>query len=292
MLRRLAREYLPEWLAAVLRAVRAGVRGRGQQAAKPPEWSVVPEGWAADDTRGQGWLHESIIAANVARIPTFLRTIEGAGLLGVDRNATAVSEQNRVAHGLITAFSYVLARAARGKDEIAVLDWGGGLGNYSQIARAALPEMRFLYTVHDLPPFCAAGRDVFPDVVFNADRERVLARKYDVVFASSSIQYLRDWRNDIARIARSADPWLYVTRLAMVRSVPTFVVVQRPHAYGYDTEYLSWIFNRDEFIAHIGSCGLVPEREFLVEERPLIAGAAEQCEERGILFRRIDGARS
>lgn len=290
MIREIVRRYLPAPLLALLRATRRPAGAAA--AAQPPEWSVVVEGWAENDPRGQGWLHDSIVAASVARWPLFMRTVEGAGPLGVDREAHDISDQNRVAHGLITAFSYVLARAAHHKDDLSVLDWGGGLGNYSRIARAALPDMNFRYTVHDLPPFCEEGRKLFPKVAFEPDKAVVLDRRYDVVFASSSVQYLRIWRDEVARIARCADSWLFITRLAFVRSVPSFVVVQRPQAYGYRTEYLSWIFNRGEFVRHIEGCGFVLEQEFLVEEQPVIAGAAEQCEERGLLFRRqpIKGA--
>jgi putative methyltransferase (TIGR04325 family) len=282
-LRRLIGKFCPSPLRSVLRKVTSAGEAPANSV---PEWAVVPEGWAENDTRGEGWLHESIVAANVARWPSFMRTIEGPGPLGVDRETTEISYQNRVTHTLINAFSYVLARAAYHKEEIAVLDWGGGLGNYSKIARAALPEITIRYTVHDLPPFCAAGQKLLPEVRFEADRQVALGKPYDVVFASSSFQYLRDWRSRIAEIAARAQPWLFVTRLALVRSAPSFVVVQRPHAYGYHTEYLSWIFNRAEFIACCGDCGFLLEREFLIDERPIISGAPEQCEERGLLFRR------
>jgi hypothetical protein len=65
------------------------------------------------------------------------------------------------------------------------------------------------------------------------------------------------------------------------------VVVQRPHACGYHTEYLGWFLNRDEFLSAAAGCGLGLRREFLIDERPPVPGAPEQAEYRGFLFQPV-----
>jgi hypothetical protein len=54
-------------------------------------------------------------------------------------------------------------------------------------------------------------------------------------------------------------------------------------AYGLD--YVGWVLNRDEVITAADAASLTLVREFLLGYRPLVAGAPEQDETRGFLFR-------
>jgi putative methyltransferase (TIGR04325 family) len=253
---------------------------------RQPEWEYVPEGWRDADPRAAGWLHDSIVATQRAKWADVVRSFAGPGPLGIAHEAREITPHNYSAHNLTMSFAYVLARAARQAERLAVLDWGGGLGHYALVARAVLPEVAVDYVVHDLPGLCTAGRELLPSVAFSDDEAATFARQYDLVFASSSLQYARDWRLQMAKLASAARHWLFLTRLPTVATAPSFVVVQRPKAYGYDTEYISWMFNRGEMLAHAASCGLRLEREFLVDESPAVAGAPERSDGRGLLFRR------
>ena len=63
--------------------------------------------------------------------------------------------------------------------------------------------------------------------------------------------------------------------------MPSFVVVKRPDAYGYETEYLGWMVGRADLRAAADRAGLVLEREFVA------AGAPERpAHFRSFLFRR------
>jgi len=106
------------------------------------------------------------------------------------------------------------------------------------------------------------------------------------VVAATSLQYAEDWRTTLTGLAGSATRWLFVTRLSVVRQVPSFVVVQRPYAYGYQTEYLSWVLNRDELLAHASAAGLTLEREFIAGAPTVYAGGPEPSETAGFLFKR------
>jgi putative methyltransferase (TIGR04325 family) len=188
-------------------------------------------------------------------------------------------------HNTVMSFAYVLARAARGRPRMSVLDWGGGMGHYALIARAVLPEVTVDYTVMDLPALCAAGRAVLPDVTFETEADACLGRRYDLVLASSSLQYVEDWRSLLRRLAAASDGWVYLTRLPLVQRAETFAVVQRPHWAGYLTEYIGWVFNQREFLAACGAAGLVLEREVLLEQGSLAAGAPERFNWGGFLLR-------
>jgi len=250
------------------------------------QFEHVPDRLPGDEPRGEGWRHASIVAAQRRRWPDFLAAIRSTAPLGISHEAPQITTDNPSAHNAILAFGYVLGRAAAGRPQLSVLDWGGGLGYYAATAAAVMPEIACDYTVHDLPEICEAGRELLPGTRFVSDAETGLALRYDLVFASNSLQYARDWEVLLGRLAAAATGWVFLSHVPLVGNAAAYVVVQRPGHVGYDTEYLSWVFNRAELLAAATACGLVLEREFLmVDERYEIAGAPEQCDNRGFLFR-------
>jgi putative methyltransferase (TIGR04325 family) len=182
------------------------------------------------------------------------------------------------------SFGYVLARVAHGQGRLSMLDWGGGIGHYCIYARALLPEAELEYHCRDLSLLTTGGRQVLPDATFYDTDETALARTYDLVLASASLHYSRDWRGTLARLASVTDHYLYVTRQPFVQRVPSFVVVQRPYRHGYQTEYPGWFLNRHEFLEEAHALGLQLTREFLIAERPIVPDAPEQADYRGFLF--------
>jgi putative methyltransferase (TIGR04325 family) len=285
--REIAKLLVPSIAVAAIRRLQGG----GPSTRAAPEWEYVADNWPDNDPRAAGWLHDSIVAAQLKKWTDFERSVRTPRPLGVAHEAQNLSFQDYSAHNTIMCFAYVLARAAHNCDTISILDWGGGLGHYPLIARAILPEVALEYVIHDLPNLCAAGRELCPGVTFSSEERTTFAQRYYLVFASSSLQYAQHWRTQMTMLARASERWLYLTRLPTVSSAPSFVAVQRPGLYGYNTEYIGWVLNRDELYMHARSCNLILEREFLVDERPVIAGAPEQCEYRGLLFR-LEGAAS
>ncbi len=273
----IARRLLPPLLYDALRALRP--------LGRRPAWEYLPGGFASLPPASRGWNDASVLAAQRERWPAFLAAIEGSGPLGVAHESPAIGREDLAAHNTVMAFGYVLARAAHGRARLSLLDWGGGIGHYAALARALMPEVGLDYHCRDLPLLCAHGRTLFPEARFHEDDAGCLARAYDLVLASSSLQYHEDWRGTLARLAPAVGAWLFVTRLPTVRRVPSFVVVQRPHAHGYHTEYAGWFINRGELVAHAQSLGLRLEREFLIDERVSVPRAPEPCEYRGFLFR-------
>jgi putative methyltransferase (TIGR04325 family) len=253
--------------------------------AVPPEWECVPEGFRVQDPRITGWNVESILQTQRAKWPLFLRLLEGTGPLGVDHEAPVPSHEDYSAHNTLMAYAYVLALAARNTDTLSMLDWGGGIGHYLAISRALLPEVRLAYHCKEVPLLCEGGRELLPDATFYDAEDECFRRCYDLVLASGSFHYTEDWKRLFRRLASATRSYLYITRLPVVHSVASFVVVQRPSPYGYLTEYIGWFLNREEFLNHGASLGLELVREFLIHERPLVHGAPEQCEYRGFLFR-------
>src|ERR1019366_7414879 len=115
------------------------------------------------------------------------RSVQSNAPCGLSAEAEGGLGQDYAAHNTIMSFGYVLARAARDRDRLSMLDWGGGIGHYSVYAQALLPEVGLDYYCRDLPRLVAAGRQVLPDATFHDDDESAFARRYDLVLASSSL---------------------------------------------------------------------------------------------------------
>lgn len=251
------------------------VEGEGRRPEAPtrpeerPEWELVPEGWAraAGDERLKGWNVDAIADAYRAKWPSFVRAVESGGTLGIYHEAAAGEEvptDDHAAHNMVVTLGYVLALAAQGADRLSVLDWGGGSGHYFLLCETLLPGVELDYHVKDVPKLAALGRELVPEATFHDD-DSCLERTYDVVLVSGALQYAEDWAATLARLGAAAGRYLFVTRLPVATTSQSFVVVQRAYAYGYDTEYLGWVLNRDELLERAAASGLSLVREFLLQ---------------------------
>ena len=247
------------------------------------EFEYVPEGWAR---RVRGWDAPGVERAYRRRWHEFAAALEGTGPLGVAHEVPAaqhVVTDDPGWHNVVLTFGYVLARAARRRDRLSLLDWGGGPGHYALLARTLVPEVEVEYHARDLPRLARLGRELLPDATFHDD-DSCLERTYDLVVASDSLHYAQDVAAVLTRLARAAAPWLYVALVPVVLAGPSYVVQQRPDSYGYDTEYLGWVLNRAELLAAARAAGLRLERELLAPGVIDPPGAPEPGVHRSFLF--------
>ncbi|HEX2736724.1 MAG TPA: hypothetical protein VHP57_01160 [Acidimicrobiia bacterium] len=267
----------------VVSAARRARRRRRQT----PEWEYVPEGWARADADIRGWDVESVVDAYRAKLPAFREAMSGAGPLALATSAAVpMGEPSLTEQNQILAFAYAVSLASRRTDRVSILDWGGGVGYFSLLSRALLPDdVAIDYHCKDVPLVCATGRELLPEITFWTD-DSCLDREYDLVFASSSLQYSRPWRDVVAALARATGRCLFVTDVPIVTRSDSFVVLQRADHYEFETEYLSWVFNRGELLEVAHGAGMTLEREFLLGLKASVAGAPEQNETRAYLFRR------
>ncbi len=251
----------------------------------------VPEGWQTKHLQIKGWNVESVPMRIKANWPLFLHTVESRGPLTVahplwnaDRAPTP-GAGDYAWHNTAMAYAYVLALAARRLNRLSLLDWGGGTGHYYILSKALIPDVEFDYHCKDVPLLCQYGRELLPEAIFYEDEEVCLKRSYDLVLASASLQYCHDWKGTVSRLASVSRSYLYVTRIPIVRHAASFVVVQRMYSHGYQTEFLSWFLNREEFLNHMASLQMELVREFLINEWIYAHKAPEDGECRGFLFR-------
>ena len=245
------------------------------------EMEYAPQGWYVLE----GWKGQSVADAQEKHWPTLVSNLQGPGPLGVSHSPWHNNRENRGDHNIMMSYGYVLGLAARKKDRLSILDWGGGVGHYFLYTRALLPEVEIDYHCYDVPNLCRLGRKLLPEAQFHDDERYVLGREYDLVVSSSSLHYFEDWRGVIRKLAPVTREFLYVARLQTVNRAASFVVVHRIFRDGY-TEYVMWCINRQELVSCVQACGLELQREFVFTEPWIIRGAPEKGDCRGFLFRR------
>ena len=244
-----------------------------------------PRGWTANGPREGGWNLESVAAAQETHWPVLLQNLEGPGPLGVSHLPTRTTREDPNDHNVMMSYGYVLARAARNKQGVSILDWGGGLGHYYLYSRALLPEVAIEYHCHDVPALCRVGRRLQPDVQFHEGTDDLAAAGYDLVISSSSLHYFEDWQQVVRTLVQHTSGFLYIARLMTVTRGPSFVVKQRS-TQGYRTEFRAWFLNREEVLECVQRHGMNFVREFVFAENWLVKNAPEQGECRGFLFQR------
>lgn len=280
-LKRAARQVLPPIVVRGLSAVNSRLNPQNR-----PEWEYVPEGWARQDqdNKIKGWNAPGVLQASLDKWENFGASVTGNGVLGLAHESES-SQADILAHNTNMCYAYVLALSASSKERISILDWGGGIGHYYLLSKAILPGTQIDYHCKDLSLMVEKGRELLPDARFYDD-ETCLERQYDLVLSSSSIQYSPNWQETMQKLASVAQDYLYMTLFPTVLRHPSFVVVQRPYAYGYGTEYLGWFLNRQEVVSCIPASDMRLVREFLMGHAVKPHNAPEAGVYRGFLFQR------
>jgi len=281
----------PAWKKLLRNWMPPGIIGLAQKALNYVgivEWECAPEGWrSAAGVRG--WNIPSVVDFQKLRWKAYADALSGTSALTINHEEPKNLNSGKLRdHNTLVTYAYVLALAARQKQSVAVLDWGGGLGHYSLLSKSVLPDVHLEYYCHDLPLLCQAGREYSPGVRFVERRDDCFSRTYDLVLASSSLWYEEYWRGLVDELAAAANPYLYVTRMIFVDHASSYVAIQRPRADSYRTEYLCWILNRQEFIDHAHSRGMQLVREFVISDAQYIFKAPEQGSYKGFLFRKAN----
>ena len=256
-----------------------------------PELVYSPQGWV---TKSAGWYDESVAKTQRARWPSIVRRLQGTGPLRTAFSSAPpeATENSLKAHDVIMTYAYALARAARKKDALSILDWGGGVGLYHLLANILFPDITIEYYSYDTPGLCAVGRELWPNDVFYDDARAALGRRYDLVVSSGALHYSQRWQETLQQLARAAMGYLFISRLLVVRGGSSFVFIQkysRTKVYGYNMEVPGWVMNRDELLACARRAGMTLVREFMDPNRVYIRNIpAGKVEERGFLFARRD----
>jgi putative methyltransferase (TIGR04325 family) len=261
--RQLLREWLPPCVLGWARKRFGGIRTVG-------EWPALEAaGWPVAAEAASRGFSEGIRRMTGGQALSFLPEEEPLGWLREDPQF----------HHRIVQVGLVVASLPRTESVQRILDYGGGFGVHLHALKRLLPNLHLDYTVCELPNFCEAGRRLSPDLRFVSSLSEA-AKGYDLVYASGSVQYTRNWEELVAGLAAASRGKVFVTRTPFVFKCPSFIVTQ----HAYSTEYPGWIFNYREFIQAFERHGFCL-RETFVNGRGLAArNAPEQNVHLGLLF--------
>ena len=250
----------------------------------PPLLEYAPNGWSTVLEAGtEGWNSHQFIAEEKKKWGVFCDLVKAPGPLGFSHEENELGANRNVSyHNLHITYGYVLALASCQKFTLTVLDYGGGLGHFFQLGRSLLPDLELKFHCKEMPAVAETGKVLNPDVDWYVD-DSCLQKTYDLVMISASLQYMKNWQEQLSAIASSANEYLFLIRIPVVSQSDSFVSIQK--AYG--TKMLHWQFNKSQLINHIQKAGFELIREFIVGDRPYIKGAPEQCELGSWLFRKI-----
>lgn len=136
----------------------------------------------------------------------------------------------------------IVAALGSKSSNISILDFGGGLGNIVSLIDATIPDTKgFEFHIIDLPSICAQGAKRFerdPRVAFHTALPEI--ETATIVHLASSLQYIDDWENLLARLAQYKPIYMIFTDLP-AGEIETFVTAQ--HYYGDLIPVRFWNFS-------------------------------------------------
>ena len=249
-----------------------------------PDLVYAPNGWKTKLSNGKiiGWNAPSVVNSQRVEWEAFINNLKRTGHLGFNYGHTDLSENRNVSfHNAHITYGYVLVLAAHLKKCISILDYGGGLGHYYQIAKTLLPDVVFEFHCKEVPSIAEAGKLLNPEILWHID-DTCLERTYDLVMIDGSLQYMENWEEVLQKVSTAVGGYLLLTSVPVVENADSFVAIQK----AYDTRMLHWQFNKHALLQVIRNTGLSLMREFVIGEHPYIKNAPEQCEMCGWLFKR------
>ena len=250
-----------------------------------PEMVYAPQGWHPKNSMSKGWYERSVAEGQEKHWSTLVQNLQGPGPLGVAHFPWSLTREDRANHNTMMSYGYVLTLAARKKERISILDWGGGAGHYYLYSRVLLPEVGIEYHCYDVPQLCELGKKLTPEAQFHDSDAGLMGKQFDLVVSSSSLHYFENWREVTRKLADFTGEFLYIARLQTVIRAPSFVAVHKVYRAGY-TEYLSWCLNQRELLSCAEESGLELVREFVFGDTSYTRGAPDKVDSRGFLFQR------
>lgn len=236
----------------------------------------APHGWATrlpNNASSQDYWAAFIGRQREACETLIARVRAGESIAGIDADES-------VKHA---TFGQVIDLIAQHEQRLSILDVGGNLGDYYWVGKALMPGIEFDFHCKELPPIAEAGRATSPAVNFHTDDD-CFGRRYDLVMFSSSLQYLREWKDSLGLAAR-AGRYVFLSDVPTVSDVPSFIVAQ----HSGTVANLQQLFNRAEILGAAAGAGLRVVREFPMGAHPPVTGAPEQPVCVGWLFERQPG---
>jgi putative methyltransferase (TIGR04325 family) len=202
--------------------------------------------WDAARARSGGY----DAAAILERVAAATREVV-AGRAAFERDGTLFA-QHELRHPVLAA---VLHSAARRRGCLSVLDVGGALGSVYWQLRPYLRRLdRVDWRVIEQPAFVERGRAEFSDgrlSFFGSIEEASAGCDEPLLLLSSTLQYLPDPGDMLARVARSPAASLLIDRTPVMEVDRHALCIQRVPASIYRASYPCWLLSRPALMAEL-----------------------------------------
>jgi putative methyltransferase (TIGR04325 family) len=205
------------------------------------------------------------------------RAREGLDIPGV---RITTREQQLLAAATMPLLACALKRRAR------VLDFGGGLGSDFRRVREMMPsDWSLVWEILETLPMAEAGRKYISEagLRFFSDWQDAHGT-YDLVLASSSIQYTSDPVLTFERLTSISSRYMIVTRLPLFRGPRDRLTVQRVSPSYYDASYPAWFLGEEKWLPLIEQQFVIRRRWDVPEDHLLLDG--QSVINRGLLLER------
>ena len=253
-------------------------------------WKYVPEGFDYK-INSKGWDMAEIAKLQHDKWDDYVKIIKGVSPLGINHESSNSNEYvDPFFHNLLISFAYVLTLSGIKKQKINFLDWGGGIGHYGLLAEELVKPagLEVNYFCYDFEVFGDSGKKLNPQFNFFSDGDKYLSQPFDLIVASSSIWYEKEWKHGVDKLCAHDTEYLYITRMIFIEDKPSYVALQQPSYMGYKTEYLFWVINKNEFLNYVLEKGYALIKQFEFGNVTPVFKAPEQGTMKGFLFKKCN----
>jgi putative methyltransferase (TIGR04325 family) len=136
------------------------------------------------------------------------------------------------------------------QESLSLLDFGGGLGIGYMTLLESVPEAanKIHYTIIEVPEVCEVGKQLHPKNETGGGGgitylSKMPTDKFDIVHASSSLQYIEDWKEWVFTIAKVSPTYILLSDV-FAGSINPFVSLQNY----YGSRIPHWFLGLEELL--------------------------------------------
>ena len=232
-MKHIIKEILPQVLVNLLRG-------------KPIKWHGPYSHWAEAKIKSSGYDSDSIIN-------NIVKSLQASQCRPdiIERDGELV-KSSEISWQLL---SFILYIAATKNQEIAIVDFGGGLGStYFQFKKYLKVIKRLKWNIIEQENFVDAGKQSFQNddlKFYNSFKDFSNNNdKPDLVIFSSVIQYLEDPYSTLLETIKLGPKFLLFDRTTLYQG-DSCIMLQENNFTSPKTSYPCWIINKDEIISYL-----------------------------------------
>jgi len=151
-----------------------------------------------------------------------------------------------------------------------VVDFGGALGHHFHKIAKHWHWCKLEWIVCETTRISSLGQEKYRtsdskgSLSFTDNIEKAIDNETDIFFASSSIQYIKNWKN-IFTLTNKV-PWILLDRLPLIEGNNDLIVIQVTDSNYTDTRYQGWKFSKNQWLKFMSEQNLSIEMNWTVPE--------------------------